>query len=271
MSAKTTAQDFLPMHVQQTAMTQQLGPFVKSYTAALIWCITWIIVDMMAALLLVWFAAVCVLVAIRTGDWSTAFGLVVVLGMTALCISGIVRMVRAAGRKVYLFQQGLIVENKGQIQVFPWNQTTKVWQSITIHGSLSSIYVGITYNYHLCREDGYQIKLGYAIKDIAELDRAITQGVTRELFPRAMHSILGGQTLTFAKFSINQEGIGNGREFLSWSQVEAVNVNSGRVKIKKAGKFWAWGSAMVAGIPNCLVFINIAEEMIRQNRASVKK
>jgi hypothetical protein len=40
MSAKTTAQSFLPMHVQQTAMTQQLGPFVKSYTAALIWCIS---------------------------------------------------------------------------------------------------------------------------------------------------------------------------------------------------------------------------------------
>jgi Family of unknown function (DUF6585) len=79
-----------------------------------------------------------------------------------------------------------------------------------------------------------------------------------------LHSIRVGQTLTFVSFSVNQQGIGNEREFLPWSQVQAVDVKQGRVTIKKTGTSRGWGTDKVAKIPNFLVFTVVADEMLRQ-------
>jgi len=79
-----------------------------------------------------------------------------------------------------------------------------------------------------------------------------------------LYSLRTGQTLTFASFSVNQQGIGNGREFTPWSQVQAVDVSQGRVTVKKTGTSRGWATAMVAKIPNFLVFKVVAEEMLRQ-------
>jgi hypothetical protein len=172
-------------------------------------------------------------------------------------------VIQAANQQIHLFQQGIVIDKGKQVQAFAWNQAAEVWQSITRnyrHGS----YVGTTYTYTLRRVDGYQIKLGNLTKDIAELGPAIAQGITRELVPRALHVIQTGQTLTFASLSINQQGIGNGRDFIPWSQVQPVSVNQGRVTIKKTGTSRVWATAMVAKIPNFLVFTVVAEEMLRQ-------
>ena len=149
------------------------------------------------------------------------------------------------------------------MEAFPWNQVAEVWQSVTRNYRNGS-YVGTTYMYTLRRMDGYQIKLGNLTKDIAELGPAIAQGVTRELVPRALHAIRTGQTLTFAPFSVNQQGIGNGRKFIPWLQVQAVDVSQGRVTVKKTGTARDWATAMVAKVPNFLVFKVVAEEMLRQ-------
>jgi hypothetical protein len=103
-------------------------------------------------------------------------------------------------------------------------------------------------------------------KKIDELGQAVAQGITQALVPRALHSIQTGQTLTFAQFSIDIQGISNGRESIPWQQVEAVNVNQGQISIQKAGKFFSWGSAPVSKIPNFLVFIALSEEMIHKTR-----
>ena len=104
-------------------------------------------------------------------------------------------------------------------------------------------------------------------KNIAELGPAIAQAITRELVPRALHSIRVGQTLTFAPFSVNQQGIGNGREFLPWSQVQAVEVKQGRVAVKKTGTLRGSWTSKVAKIPNFLVFTVVADQMLQQASA----
>jgi hypothetical protein len=118
----------------------------------------------------------------------------------------------------------------------------------------------------LRRGDGYQVKLTNTIKNIAELGPIVIQNVTRELVPRALYALQAGQTLVFTPFSVNQQGISNGREFIPWSQVQAIDIKQGRVMVKKSGMFRNWGAAMVAKIPNCFVFITVSQEMIRQSR-----
>lgn len=258
MAVNTTPQGYLPMHVQQAAMTQQLGAFTKSYKASLVRTILGVVVCAVAGLFFV-------VLAIASGGDGTgiAVGLVFGLLFLGLTVYLIYRFFQVGGQQIYLFQQGLVIENKGQVQPFPWNQAAEVWQSITRRYT-NGVYTGTTYMYTLRRVDGYKIKLDNTTKGIAELGQAVTRGITRELVPRALNSIRAGQTLTFGRFSVNQQGIGNGKEFIPWPQVQAVNVNRGQVTVKKAGKFLNWGSAMVAKIPNFFVFLAVSEEMIRQ-------
>jgi len=255
MAANMAQQGVLPMHVQQAATAQQLGPFAKVYKVNLIRLGFGIIVCAVIAL-------VCLGSATQSSDSAGVLlgaGLVC-LGLTVLCIYN---MVQIAGRQIFLFQQGLIIEHKGQIQLLPWSQIAEVWQDITRHYR-NGIYTGTTYRYTLRRGDGYQIKLNNNTAGISELGTAVTQGITRELVPRAMYSIRAGQTLTFGQFNINTQGIGYGRELIPWQQVEDVKVNRGYVSVKKAGKFFNWGSTTVSRIPNFFVFLAISDEMIRQ-------
>ncbi len=74
----------------------------------------------------------------------------------------------------------------------------------------------------------------------------------------------GSRTLAFAPFSIHEQGISNGREFILWPQVQAIDVKEGRLTIKKVGMSKDWGVAMVAKIPNYPVFIVVVKEMRQQ-------
>jgi hypothetical protein len=260
MTANMMSPDgILPIPVQQAAASQQLGAFTKYYPPALVKSI-------IGAIICAAVAVMFMFIGTQADDGAVVFVLIGIFffGFTAYLIY---QIVQASGQKIYLFQQGIIIENNGQIQVFPWNQASEVFQSITRHYR-NGIYTGTTYQYTLCRADGYKVKLNNMTKGIAELGQAVAQGVTQELVPRAMHSIHSGQTLTFAQFTINTQGIGNGREFIPWQQVQAVDVNQGQVSVKKAGKFFNWGSAAVSKIPNFFVFLAVSQEMIRQTNAS---
>jgi hypothetical protein len=239
------------------ATAHQLGAFTKGHPAALIKSI---IGTVMCAGAGIFFLAIGLL-----ADTSSIVFILVTLLFFGIAAVLIYKIIQSADQKVYLFQQGMVIERKGQLQAFPWNQTAEVFQSITRHYR-NGIYTGTTYRYTLRRVDGYQLKLDNMTKGIAELGQAVAQGVAQALVPRALQSIQAGQTLTFAQFSINAQGIGNGRETIPWQQVEAVNVNRGQISIQKAGKFFNWGSAPVSKIPNFLVFIALSQEMIRQTR-----
>ncbi|HEY4384947.1 MAG TPA: DUF6585 family protein [Ktedonobacteraceae bacterium] len=260
MAMNMPPQVFLSMPVQQAAAAQQLGAFHKSYKVNIFNSIVGIVVSVAVGFFFV-------VAAFGSGD-SEAMAVELVLALIFFILAAflIYAFVKASGRQIHLFQQGLVIEQRDQIQVFPWNQAAEVWQSI-VRRYRYGIYVGTSYKYTLRRVDGYQIKLNNMTKGIEELGAAVSKGVTQELVPRAMYSIRSGQTLTFAQFSINQQGIGNGHEFIPWLQVEAVNVNRGRLSVKRAGKFLNWSSAMVAGIPNFFVFLAVAEEMIRQTHS----
>jgi hypothetical protein len=251
----------LPLPVQQVAVTQRLGAFVKAYKASLVRTIVGALVFLAGAAL---FCAGGILPPDLT---VTTRGVLLVFGLLflGLALSLASSVLQAAHQQVYLFEQGLVIDKRKQVQAFPWNQVAAVWQSIT-RNYRNGRYVGTTYTYTLRRVDGYQLKLNNLTKDISELGPAMAQGITRELIPLALHAIRVGQTLTFASFSVNRQGIGNGREFLPWSQVQGVEVQQGRVTVKKAGTSRGSWTDKVAKIPNFLVF-TLVTEMLQQASA----
>lgn len=258
MAMNITSQEILPPTVQQAALAQQLGGFVKAYKSSLVRMSIAVFILLVGGVLFV-------IGGIVATDGVSTQVLLLVLGLFCLgvAIYLIFTMIQAATQQVYLFQQGIVVARGHRVQAFPWRQAAEVRQSIT-RNYRYGIYVGTTYVFTLRRVDGYQVKLGNLTKGIAELGPAIAQGISRELVPRAFHSIQAGQTLSFAPFSVNQQGISNGREWLPWTQVQAVNVQRGRVTVIRVGVSRPWGAAPVAKIPNFLVFIATAEELRKQ-------
>ena len=261
MATHMAPQSILSLPVQQVAISQQLGAFVKTYQATLKQTIGATITFMVATLFFCGGGLLPPDLTIATRVVLVTFGLL----SLALVISMLSSIMQTANQQIHLFQQGMVIEKGEQVQALPWHQATEVWQSITRNYRNGS-YVGTTYTYTLLRADGYKIKLGNLTKDIAELGPAIAQGITRAMVPRALHAIRTGQTLTFATFSINQQGISHKHESLLWSQVQSIDVNQGRMTIKKIGTSRPLGTAMVAKIPNFLVFTVVAEELLRQAR-----
>ncbi len=256
--ANIISQDVVPLPVQQIADAQQLGTFLKVYQASLLRTIIAVIVFLGAAVLFLAGGILATDTTTRVKIILLVFG-VLFLGMAVYLASTVIL---AFNQKVYLFQQGIVIDKGGRIEPFPWNQTAEVLQSV-IRRYRYGIYVGTTSVYTLRRLDGYQIKLGNLTKGIAELGPIVVQGITRALVPRALYALQHGQTLAFAPFSVNQQGIGNGREWLPWSQIQAVDVKQGRVSVKKVGTSRAWGTALVARVPNFPVFLAVVGELRR--------
>ena len=253
MATNMTPQSILSLPVQQVAATQQLGAFSKTYKTAI--ARTIIGSSIFLAMGIVFFIGVIAASSI----FLTVFALLFI----ALALYMFYTASQIFDQKIYLFQYGMIIEHKNQLQAFPWYQASEVLQSIT-RNYRNGIYVGTTYSYTLRRADGYQIKLNNLTKDVAELGQAVARGITQTLVPRALNSLNAGQTLTFAPFTINLQGISNKHEFIPWTQVQSIDVKKGYVQIRKIGISRIWSNVQVANIPNYLVLTVIAEEMRRQ-------
>jgi hypothetical protein len=253
MAVNMTPQGILSLPVQQVAAAQQLGAFSKTYKTTIVKTV----VGSSAFLV----GGVAFFIGSIAG--SIVILMVFALSFLAMAIYMIYSAIQVVNQQIHLFQYGMVIEHKNQLQAFPWNQASEVMQSIT-RNYRNGVYVGTTYFYTLRRADGYQIKLNNLTKDIAELGQAVAKGIMQALVPRALSSLSAGQTLTFAPFSINLQGISNKREFIPWTQVQAVDVKKGYVQIKKTGTSRTWGNVPVAKIPNYLVLTVIAEEMRRQ-------
>jgi hypothetical protein len=255
------SQDIVPLPVQQAAYAQQLGTFLKAYRVSI-----FNVIAAIFALLVFWGAGIYFLGSglferadISAKVASLVFGMIC-LGAPIGAIyldsgQNLSSVPQAIKRRIYLFQQGIVIDQAGQLQPFPWHQTAEFWEDV-IRSRRSSHSI-----YTLRRLDGYQIKLNGMTKGIFELGSAMTQGITQALVPRAWQALQSGQTLTFAPFSINQQGMSNGHEWLSWSQIQEISREYGRVSVKKVGMSQTWGPAL---IPNCRVFTTIAADLRQQ-------
>jgi len=163
------------MHVQQAAMAHQLGPLRRRYTSVFGGAIAGIVAGL-----------IFVFEGVYTATTSPTFALVITLIALSVSVFFLNFAVRRIGRRVYLWEQGLIIQNRSQLQVFPWSQIAEFSQSIIPH-SRKGQRMTSTYTYILRRVDGYQIKLDNSTKNIGELGRFIASAIARtrgpDIFP----------------------------------------------------------------------------------------
>ncbi len=150
MATNIISPDILPLPVQQAAAAQQLGAFKKVYKTRLARSIISATFFMVGA---VFFFSGAIFPPPSDISLTTR---VILLGfailMLVLAIYLFSTVLQAANRKVYLFQQGIVIEKRNQVQTMPWNQVADIWQNIT-RRYRNGGYVGTTYVYTLRSQD----------------------------------------------------------------------------------------------------------------------
>ncbi len=179
----------------------------------------------------------------------------------ALVIAYDVYAVRALQRTVNVHQNGIVVLQGKQAQVYPWDQVASVTQSITKRYT-NGIYTGTTYTYRLHMLDGRKVNFSSMIKGIADLGQTIQSAVTAVLYPRAIAAVQAGQTISFGTLSLNQQGIGKNGSLLPWNEIASMTLNKGYITIRKRDqRIGSWANIAVASMPNVFIFLAVSEQL----------
>lgn len=170
--------------------------------------------------------------------------------------------------RVGVYQDGLVYTRSGKTDVVRWDEIEEArMQILSIgtrggRGSMDTVYA-----YEIGRESGPALKFRFnknSIRNIDALSATIQQEVTRRHLPRAMQSLAQGEAVQFGKLSVDRQGIGNGKEMISWDDVEDVKVNNGTINIRKKGKWLNWSHVSVGETPNVFVFLALVDGVMKQ-------
>lgn len=89
--------------------------------------------------------------------------------------------------------------------------------------------------------------------------------VSAAQLPRAIAALSRGEQLSFGDLTISSSGIQAPKGFVPWSSVKAVHVVNGRVSVSQDGKFFALSSKAAEQIPNCPLFLSLAQSLMRHS------
>lgn len=132
--------------------------------------------------------------------------------------------------QVSLWQDGFIYEKKQLRQAFRWDQIASV------QGNIVHVHTGpapAVYRYKVRRQDGYEVTLGSVFSDIAELIDKVLEESARHLAPQELSVASPRNIQTFTHISLDRQGISNGREALSWEEIQEFVTKNGTVTLRK--------------------------------------
>jgi hypothetical protein len=163
--------------------------------------------------------------------------------------------------KIQIFEQGFIYSKGSATRVIRWDTIESIRHQ-AVRMRVNFIPVGTVHTYTIRTNQGETLKLTNSVGKVVKLGTLIQAEAFKHLMPRAIESYNAGGTLQFGKLSVNQAGIGNGKEIVPWAQVKSVQVSNGSITIKKDGKWLNWANVAVAQTPNFFVFLALVDRIV---------
>jgi uncharacterized protein DUF6585 len=159
-----------------------------------------------------------------------------------------------AGARLDFYEHGITAAVDGRIHVIRYD-TTVVRRRTVLSPQ------GSTRAYVLIELDGERIALHGGDFDHAELwGPEIRRAVTNAQMPRALAALTQGARLTFGPVWITEDEVGSGRMSMRWPHVKRIEIRSGSVAIRVAGR-WQLLGTLASGIPNVFLFHALAEHL----------
>lgn len=178
----------------------------------------------------------------------------------AIMISILLKPIRYRARRIYLHADGFLFVDGQDIQPFRWDAIEAMWQRLPEH---NDILGSASHVYRVRRKDGSTVILNDLFPHIETLGERIRQEVTNCLLPLAIMSYTAGQTVAFGPLRVSDQGISNGRELLTWQQVQDIRLERNMIMVKKEDKVRRWPSIQVANVPNVFVFLALVHYILQ--------
>lgn len=251
---QTLQQVAAPAEIQQIASTYKMGGIRALHGPA----------RLRNAWLFILFLALGLL--ITAGGLSASNVLGLLMGI-AFCVYGFVILFQGRSLhrniKIYICEHGFIYAHANEAaQPFRWDQITKVWRKVTVVLSRYREMSRTDSTYTIERKDGYKIILGSdTLADMANLGKTISEQTSTILFPLAVQNYNQGQTVIFDRLSVNKQGLQQDQELIPWQQIEAIDTQSGTLRIKRQG---TWKLSLPCPqIPNLFVFLSLTDSILK--------
>jgi hypothetical protein len=187
-----------------------------------------------------------------------ASDLVLILVLLGLAGFRVISLYLNKDLSVLVFDDRLVYSNKGQTQVFFWQNVDKVWTFR--YDMLSLIYVRYV---RVTIEDkfGNKIVLDRNLGKIKELEKTVQARVMETKLPAVLDSLENGETFQSGGFSLTKEYLEFKNTRIPWDKLGKVIFYQGQIRIWEKGKriikIAQWGR----NIPNLYLFLTILDKM----------
>lgn len=195
-------------------------------------------------------------------DARGALAMLAIAGVAAVAGYLTLRFVaKNKGRTVTLCENGFIEIRPGALNIVAWPEIDEAYQrllEIIVEGGRPVVLC----TYAIVTNDKRSFEFNDNLDDHVALGDAIHRAVARVKLPNALTRFDRGEPLEFGPLSVSQMGLTQKGEFISWNEIEGVEVEGGYVDISKKGKWLRWGSAEVAEIPNPRLFLDVVRRVL---------
>ncbi|MBA2284075.1 MAG: hypothetical protein H0W02_01185 [Ktedonobacteraceae bacterium] len=140
---------------------------------------------------------------------------------------------------IYLWHDGFVYEKGQDRRIFRWDQIVSIKGEVKHteyhHTSkhISFTEEKITYDYQVRHQDGDEVKLSNIFPEIAELIDILLAESARQLAPQEVTVARPESTIALSNFALDQQGIGNEQEKVSWEEIREIVMKDGVAIVRK--------------------------------------
>ncbi|HEY9597818.1 MAG TPA: DUF6585 family protein [Cyanophyceae cyanobacterium] len=254
------------MNVYQVARANQFGNLVEKHRAQ---TGTYIIFTVISLLL----GAFLLLIAIHgiplwggwrlTSIWFLVFGLFFAI---ATCYFGITA-IATIGVRLFLFEQGLIYKNFAASQIVPYDSMTVIWNG-RLPAYADDTSAATEKIYKIETNSGKRLKITDIFDKVDEIGDRLQKELVRHQLPRVLNDYNRGRELQFGTLMINHDGVSSVLGTLPWTEIKTIQIRTGVVVFEgNSGTLLNWMTVRVAEIPNLCLFLALAEQILKGDRA----
>jgi hypothetical protein len=180
----------------------------------------------------------------------------------------VINAVRARHVHAWAGTEGVALLEKASVQSCRWEEIVILWESRVTSASagggaavIQALARGESHVLTVECRDGRKMVFKSFLDNLRKLAAIITRETLPHLLPGPSATLEGGHSVQFGPLAINVDGITRkDGQRLPWSEVKAVTVKDGVLKVSTPGKWISWFCGAQGQIPNLHVFMALVKK-----------
>lgn len=167
---------------------------------------------------------------------------------------------KTRGGRIELYENGLIANLSGKRHVTLWKEIASVKETVEAY-YINGVHTSDRYVYTIEKTDGDSFSFDNIIFQTKRIGQQIKEKTFDLMHPQALRKLRRGEKIQFGSLSIDSNGLSENSMRFLWSNLNAVKVKDGIIRVKDAsGKIIF--ERPYAATPNAHVLLALLSEFI---------